>query len=46
MGRTSDGGNTWTYDLMPGWIYGLGELAYIPGTQSTYTINSISYSGK
>ena len=46
MGRTSDGGDTWTYDLMPGWITNWANLAYIPGTQATYTINSISYSGK
>jgi hypothetical protein len=46
MGRTSDGGDTWTYDLMPGWITNWTNLTYIPGTQATYTINSISYSGK
>jgi photosystem II stability/assembly factor-like uncharacterized protein len=46
MGRTSDGGDTWTYVLMPGWVAGWVNLAYIPGTQSTYTINSFSYSGK
>jgi photosystem II stability/assembly factor-like uncharacterized protein len=45
MGRTSDGGDTWTYVLMPGWITNWTNLAYIPGTQSSYTINSIGYSG-
>ncbi|MBE0539158.1 MAG: T9SS type A sorting domain-containing protein [Ignavibacterium sp.] len=43
--KTSDGGNTWTSSALPKWIYGYPHIAYISGTQSTYTINSISYSG-
>jgi photosystem II stability/assembly factor-like uncharacterized protein len=45
--RTSDGGNSWTYiSSTPSWMYGYFNITYLPGTQSTYTINSISYSGK
>ncbi len=43
--KTSDGGSTWVYNSVPNWISGIGSIAYIPGTQSTYTLNSISYSG-
>jgi len=43
--RTSDGGNTWINYPEPNWIYAYPTINYIPGTQSTFTINSISYSG-
>ena len=43
--KTSDGGNTWTSNALPNWIYGYPNIEYVQGTQSTYTITSISYSG-
>jgi hypothetical protein len=43
--KTSDGGNTWVYNSVPNWIYGLGSITYINGTQSTYALNSICWNG-
>ena len=43
---TNDGGSTWNYvSSSPSWLYGYLYFTYVPGTQSTYMINSISYSG-
>ena len=45
--NTSDGGSTWNYvSSMLSWMYAYAYITYVPGTQSTYMINSISYSGK
>jgi photosystem II stability/assembly factor-like uncharacterized protein len=43
--KTNDGGITWSYNNVPIWILGGWNIAYIPGTQSTYTVNVSSYSG-
>ena len=44
--KTSDGGSNWTYvSSWPSWMYGYFTIQFIPGTQSIYAINSISYSG-